>query len=452
MKRSTRIVGVVVLAELLICGVIYFQKSSQPTPPIPNLKVVDSLTAADLEAAAQQCVSPQQWHHLAELYMAYGFYPEARSTFARAVALQPKSADFAFDYAFCLARTGDLDESNQQFENAIELGHSNPAAARFFIGRNYLRAEDPEAAAESFRKSSKIPLAKFELAKILFRQDKLDESEKLLIQVLTEEPNTIQPYVLLAQIAQQRGDEKAWLANSIEGASKWLRVESPFGKERQKLRETVATIGYEKLLYENTVLVNQKQHLEARRGLKKLQEIEWNLFAQDALIRCAIQSAQVPVSVKLIEERIDRFGPASLWLSRLAESKLKMGRNEEAVEDWIRGGKLNSDEAGLKCYEFLGRYFLTTGNDEETSEKYQAIGILHAVNESLKYEKFEDAERFAESAIELDGQSSEAYYLLGRAKLGVAKSTEAIEAFQKCLELEPTHGRAQRQLKALGEL
>lgn len=450
MRRATKVFGSIVLIEFLVCGVIYYQKASQATPPIPNLTIVDSLTSTDLRSAVEQCTTPTDWHRLAQIYMANGFYPEARSTFERATQLNPDSAEFAFDYAFCLARMGIVEESNQQFEKAIELGHSNPAAAMFFIGRNHLRAEDPDSAEKAFRKSAQIPLAKYELAKILFRRGKLDESEELLGEVLSAEPNTIQPYVMLAQIAQQNGDQKTWLNNSIEGASKWLRIKSPFGDEREKLKKIITTLGYEKLLAENTILVNQRQNRIARSGLKELQKVEWNLFAQDALIRCAIQSAQIPVSVNLIEERMARFGPASLWLSRLAESQMVLDQPEAAIESWIRGGKLNSDASGRKCYQNLGRYYLESEGDKETSEKYQALGIIGVINESLKFGDFPKAVRLAKAGIELDPESAECFYLLGRAELGVLKSEDAINAFRKCLELQPTHGRAQRQLMALG--
>lgn len=449
MKRGTLLIGAVVLLELVACFLIFNFRASQPSPPIPNLEIVDSLTSEALLAAAGDCKSPSDWHRLAQIYMAYGFYPEARATFARAAELDPASSDYAFDYAFCLARIGRAEESNRQFENAIELGHPNPDAANFFVARNYLRLEDADSAEQYFRKSSQIPLAKFELAKILFRRGEYDESESLLRESLRAEPDAVQPYVLLAQVAQNRGDQQAWYSNSIEGANKWVRMKSPFGDERKELMETLSSVGYEKKLQESVVLVAQKQNMMARRGLKALQEVEWNLNAQEALIRCAIQSGQIPVSVKLIEERMERFGPSSLWLKRLAESQLAMGDSEAAVEAWIRGGKLNSDKTGAECYQYLARYLLQSKDDVEASEKYQALGILGVIRDSLTYEKYDEALGYARAAVELDPSSAEAFFLLGRAELGVLKLDNAIAAFRKCLELTPTHGRARRQLKAL---
>ena len=77
-------------------------------------------------------------------------------------------------------------------------------------------------------------------------------------------------------------------------------MESPFGDERDKVRESFTSIGYEKRLVENSNLVNQRQERIARPALKELQAEEWNLTTQDTLIRAAIQSAQIPMSVELI--------------------------------------------------------------------------------------------------------------------------------------------------------
>lgn len=452
MKRSTKFFAVIVAVQLAVFGWMYYSRYALPSPPVPNLSIIDSRTAGELKEVIEKCTSPEDWHQLARYYMALGFYPEARATFGRAVELNPDSAEFAFDYAFCLSRMAIVEESNRQFQRAIDLGHEKAAAAMFFTGRNHLRDENPDAAKAAFRKSATIPLAKFELAKVLFRNGELEESESLLNEVLLAEANTIQPYVLLAQVAQQKGDRREWLINSIEGANKRLRTKSPFGEERKRVQETFSSIGYAKELRRNEILVNQRAEIDARGPLKDLQDIEWNIQTQDVRIRCATQSANIVRSVDLINERMERFGPASTLLSRLAESHRMLGNLDQAVEAWIRGGKLNTDKYGPKCYQYLARYYQESSGDRELSEKYQALGIIGVIQETLRVEEYKTAASIARTATKLAPDSAEYYFLLGRAQMGLAKRDEAVIALQKALELDPTHGRAQRQLEALGGL
>jgi cytochrome c-type biogenesis protein CcmH/NrfG len=55
-------------------------------------------------------------------------------------------------------------------------------------------------------------------------------------------------------------------------------------------------------------------------------------------------------------------------------------------------------------------------------------------------------------ATRFDPTSAEAQFLYGRVLLGKAKTPEAIAAFKKCLELDPTFGRAKMYLEGMGEL
>ena len=451
MRQATKFLLVVLLIEVTVCGFFYYQKSNQPTPAVPNLASVDEITRADFESAIATCKSPEEWTELARIFMAHGFYPEANATFARACEKDPTSKELAYDYAFCLSRSGDFAESNRQFERALDLGDTRVLEANYFIGRNHLRGENSDAAEEAFRKSSDLPIAKFELAKILYRKGKLDEAEEWLKKSLRDEPDAPQALGLLSNVRLKKGDRVAALGDSLEASNYWSRIPTPFAQERERLMKIHAKIGYSKQLEDAIVRTNQMKHEEARKDLKRLQAIEWNPAAQESLIKCANQGRRLHVAVDLIRERIERFGQASTWYARLGETLLEIGETEEALEAWTKGAELNSDDNGKNCNRNLARFYIEQNGDLESSQKYQGIGIIGFSKEAMRYGKYLESLDFSKKATELDPQSAEAFFVYGKTLAGLGRMDAAIEAFKTSIKLDPTHGRSLMHLEAMGE-
>jgi tetratricopeptide (TPR) repeat protein len=454
MSKGITFFSLFLLVELLVCGFLFYKKSLEPTPPVPNLSVVDELTRADLQSMIAETQSPEDWHWLALAYMSCGYFSEATATFERASELSPESAQVAFDYGFCLSRIGAMEESNRQFEKAIELKYPDAADAMYFIGRNYLRAEDPEKAEQAFRKAVKLPISKFELAKILYRNGDLDEAEALLKEVVRSERGTLQTFVLRSQIAQKRGDRLQTVSQSVETDGKWVRIKTPFGDERNKLMKNYGQFGFEKAIQEAISLANPRQHREARPRFIAVQKAEWNPVSQEAFIKMSILSGRISEAIDLINERIERFGPSSDMLLKLGECYMQRdneGDIDKAIECWLRGGDINTDRSARECYRNLATYYQDTVGDQKTSEQYQTQGLILYANEVLGIEEFEKALPMAAMATRFSPDSAEAAFIMGRTKLGLAKLPEAVAAFKRCLELDPTHGRAKKYLEALEE-
>ncbi|MDG1874174.1 MAG: tetratricopeptide repeat protein, partial [Mariniblastus sp.] len=392
------------------------------------------------------------WHQLGKIYMAHGFYPEAIVTFARTCQLDPTSAEIAFDFAFCLSRAGQFEESNRQFERAIELETPKVVQANFFIGRNFLRAEDPVSAEQAFRKASVLPIAKFELAKILYRRGELDDAEEWLRKTLKEELDTPQTLGLLSKVHRGKGQRGAAVGDSLEAANYWSRIPIPFATERDELMKTHAELGYGKRLQEAMAKTNEYKHEESRKLLQLLQEVEWNPATQDNLVKCANQGRRLHIAMELMREKIRRFGPSSTLYSRLGETLLELGETEEALAAWTKGANLNSDDYGKNCFRNLARYYIEHEGDLEKSQKFQALGIIGFAKEAMSYGKFEEAVGFAEKAIQLNSESAEAYFIHGQTLVQLGRMEAAIEALNIALRLDPTHGRSLMQLEALGEV
>lgn len=452
MRREVSFTLVVIAIEVVVFGYLYFQKTSQPTPPRPNLAIVDSFTEDDLAFFRDTTKVPADWYWLGQAYMAAGYYAEAQATFGRAAELMPDSAFVAFDNGFCLSRVGNLEEANSEFQRAIELEHPKAAHAMYFIGRNHLRNEDPKKAEEAFRKAVKIPLSKFELAKILYRRGDLDEAESLLTEVVRAEKGTVQTFVLRSQIELKRGNVAGAEKQSIEADSKWVRIRSPFGEQRQRMMENNSKFGYYAKAKEAMAKVAQHENRVAREKVKEVLGEEFDLNVQDSFIKLDVFVGRVKEAVELIEERIERFGPNSSILLTLGDVQMLRGEEEIALQAWMEGIDINSDKSARDCCKRVANYYGNTVLDKEKSLVYQAIGAELYAQEGILLEEFGLANQQATLAVKFNPSSAEAFYLLGRSELGLGKTSAASNSFNRCLELEPTHGRSLLCLKSLGEI
>ena len=451
MRREVIFTVLVIAIEIVVFGYLTYQKAYQQTPPIPNLEVVDSFTEEDLTYFRDTTKTPEDWHWLGQAYMAAGFYAEATATFARAAELMPDSAMVAFDNAFCLSRVGRLVQGNSEFQRAIDLGHPKSADAMYFIGRNHLRNNDPNNAEIAFRKAVKIPLAKFQLAKILYRRGDLDEAETLLTEVVRAEKGTVQTFVLRSQIELKRGDVLGAGKQSIEADSKWVRIKSPFGEQRGRLMDNNSKFGFYLKAKEAMAKVAQHENRVARKKVTEVLDEEFNLLVHDSFIKLDIFVGRIKEALELVEKRIERFGPNSSILLTLGDVRKMRGDNELALEAWEQGIDINSDKAARDCCKRVANYYGSELKNKEKSLFYQALGAELYAKEGILLEEFELANQQANLAVKFNPTSAEAFYLLGRSELGLGKTEAAADAFNQSLELEPTHGRSLLCLKSLGQ-
>jgi tetratricopeptide (TPR) repeat protein len=63
--------------------------------------------------------------------------------------------------------------------------------------------------------------------------------------------------------------------------------------------------------------------------------------------------------------------------------------------------------------------------------------------------KFDEAVIALQESIKIDNTFPFTYLWLGKSYVGLQKNEEAIAAYNKCLELDPTNEEAQRDLKSL---
>src|SRR5205823_679976 len=83
--------------------------------------------------AAAKCQTAGEWRKLAQTLFASGYFAEAEACYRQAATLVPDNANIAFDWGFLLSQMGRMDESNRQFEKALELKYEKPDHCWYFI-------------------------------------------------------------------------------------------------------------------------------------------------------------------------------------------------------------------------------------------------------------------------------------------------------------------------------
>ena len=450
MRRPTKFLTIALLIEVIVLGWLYYSKVAQSAAPMPRLETVDTLTAADLAEKSKACTTGEEFHELGDLLLAYDFYPEANAAYKRAAELLPESAELAYDYGYSLLQTDQVESSIEQFSKAIELKSERASEAMYFVGRNHLRAGDSEKAEVAFRKAALIPRAKFEAAKILVRKGEIDQAKEYLVDIGKLQPNRVQTSGLLTRIAEKKGDERKWTSYSGDTMNKWKAIDDPIEDEDSRLNSIYRRIGFVAKRIELVQIAKEKLVVGTIDKLKAMQEVDFDSVLQQFLIDRAYRTSRYSEAIELIEERNDRLGVSSVQLSRKAECYMKSGEYDLAVENWVRGAKLNTDAGGRVCNENISRFYLSVQIEEQKSIPFQIEGLGATVFEAVQHREFASGLGFAKKLVELGPENAECYYLQGLTQLGVGQLDNAIESFKKCTQLDPTHGRGLLQLKSLG--
>ncbi|MFK7767082.1 MAG: tetratricopeptide repeat protein [Mariniblastus sp.] len=451
MRRQTIFLLIALLVECVVLGLICNAKLQQAAAPVPRIDAMDSVTAEEISKLADDCTTGPEFHKLGIFYLGLNFYPEAAFALGRASELTADSAELAFDYGFALKLIGETEKSNEQFQKAIDLKSAKSAEAMYFIGRNHLRTEDSEKALTAFNKAARIPKAKYESARIATREGRFDDAKELLKDIGRSQPNRVQTSSLLATIAEKQEQQPQKIRFEIETDAKWKGIDEPNNVEWKRINYEEGKIGFSRKQAELIASIKDQMVVGSIAKLRKLQDDEWNRDIQDFFIERAFKTSRFEEAIKLIEERNARVGPSSKWLSRLGECHLNNGNHEEAIKAWIRGAELFSDGGGRTCYESISRYYTSVKPDIQKSIPFQVEGLGAMIFESVQHRQFNDGFGFAKKLVSLDPSSAESSYLLGVTQLGTGRLEEAVSSFKKCIELDPTHGRALRQLSTLGQ-
>jgi tetratricopeptide (TPR) repeat protein len=291
-------------------------------------------------------------------------FDDSRQTIDEALKLSPDIAAAHLLSARLYVEAGQLEAAERELDVARQLEPIH-AEADYLSGVIYQRWEQPEKALDFYQKA--CDQAPAELAYLLAKAETLvllnrtDEALDLLQAKVTyfEHSGTIRDEVGLLLIQQGKYDEAAEI----------LRRGSILAPEELTIREHLAL-----------ALYYAKRYPEAIDVLSPLLQDEH--FAKRA----------------------------DLWLA-LGESRVNIGQDEQAVEDFQQAAQSMPDSAGL--WLSLGKAQLQLNN-------------LRGADAALR------------RSVELDSNNGESQLLLGYLRLRQGQAREALGAFEKASELDPS--------------
>jgi tetratricopeptide (TPR) repeat protein len=457
MNRFQWVLAAVLAAELATGAVLFRQRWNRPTPPVAELSYTDPLLADQIRDLIRKCRTPDDWARLGEIYLAYGYFPEAEACYRVAAQGAPASPDHAYNWGFALERIGQLEEANREYERAIALGHPRPEDCWYYIGKNGLRQEKAEEAREAFQKAGNQPSARYEYARLMVRSGTSREAIPLLDKLAAEHPQAVQPYLLRYRIEVfQGGALEGVYADKAGRAMKVLP--SPWYKEFKRLEDVHDELGVAGEWLACKEMLAKGEHDEAEPRLRHAHRLWWDPAGIDLLAKVEARHRRLGEAINLLQEVIDRAGPSVHFLTRLGDMYEQTGQLDRAVEAWSRAVQLGF-APGAKYQDYqhrkLAAYYERKG-DKEAARRHLALAYYATGHEAFwddelsEDRKLPAARRAFEQAVEFDPGSPHAWFYVGETRRLLNEPEDARQAYKRCLEINPDHGRALAGLALLG--
>jgi tetratricopeptide (TPR) repeat protein len=438
------------VAEWAIGGLVAYRRLSREVPaPVPDLTAVDPVTADDIRAKVASCRTPEQWAALGEVYLATGFFPEAEACLRDAASLAPANADFVFRHAYALERLGRPEEAIADYEAAVRLNHPRAADCWYYVGKNHLRREQAGPAAAAFERARALPAARYELALLQAQAGQLAQADAEARRLSEEFPAAYDPVSLRYRLALARNDLPAADVLADQFARRPQPLHSPFYTEVDWVTRTANGVGRSRRYHDAEREMQAGRVANAEVGLRKLLAVGWAPEVADRLAEVLFAVGRQREASEVLAEAVARGGPSfgRLWL--LGQAYDATAQPARALETWERAARLATGPWAEGLWRDLAGRYDRTG-DRDKARAFLARAHLAAGMNRLHAGAPGDAVPALRRAVEADPRLAHAWYALGEAHRAGRQPADARAAYERCLAIDPDHGRARRALKLLG--
>lgn len=448
MTRVQWLLMVVVTAELASGGYVLSRRLGRATPPVPDLAAVDPVAAEDLRVLAANCSTPAQWARLGEVYLATGFFPESAACFRTASALDWASADFAFKHAFALERIGMLDEANAQYEAAILRNHPRAAHCRYYMARNHLRLEQADRAMNEFKEAGALAGARYELAVLNARAGRIAEADAEATRLSAEFPETYEPVSLRYRLAVARQKQLAADRFADLFVNRPRPLPTPFDTEVAWVFGVANGVGRDRLFRDAGREMQAGRAGSAEANLRRALAAGWSPEMTDKLADVLFALGRPQEAAAVLAEAVARGGPSFGLLWRLGQAYDALGQPQRAVELWERAAQSATGPGAKGLWQDLAERYQRTGNPVR-AKPFQAKALLSDAMDELSAGKAPAAIAALKQAVKADPNFAHAWYYWGEAYRADDRPSDSRPAYERCLQIDPDHGRALRALKLL---
>ncbi|QDT93724.1 tetratricopeptide repeat protein [Gimesia algae] len=459
MIQLIRLLLILLVAELGYCGYLIAERLARPIPVLPEAKYIDPLLMADYRelAAEAESGSSREWIRLGQAFLGQGFYGYAENCFRQAARIDPDDALAQASYAFCLERTGRMQVSTREYEKLeaysakTDTPFASPRHYLYAIGRNYLREENVEKAEEIFRKNNGFPPADYQLAKLLVRSGRAEEALPYIERNLAATPYSLIFNQLQAQALESLGRlaEAKQAEDRLERAMYQIPLNfntdflTPYSKRHGIQKEVEA---YNQLLERNDMdhLAKKLDEVLELMSERRIPQYKATLIS---MLEVEFQRKNPERMLKLIQ-KLKEFGVENAeTLQFEAGAYLLSGDMEKAVPLLQRVLEMSPT---IEVHQTLADYYDQQKNTEKRDYHQAKIALLFAMI-NFRNNQLKPAEEAIVRSVELNPLDPQTWFYYAEIKRVLGDQASAKEAYQKCLKLNPNHGRASRELALLNQ-
>ena len=451
-----RLLMVLLAVELGYCGYLIADRMARPLPVLPAAENIDSRLMTDFQELARQAESGsnKEWVRLGQAFLGQGFYSYAENCFQQARQMDPHDVLAQASYAFCLDRTGRMQASTREYEKLETLSGTadEPFTSRrhylYAMGRNYLREENAEKAEEIFRLNKGFQPADYQLAKLLVRSGRVEEALPYIERNLAATPNSL----IFNQLQAQAFESLGRLAEAKQA--------------RDKVEHALALVE----LHFNTALLRP---YSKRHGIQKEVEAFNQLLGRNDMDHVAQKLDEL---LKLLNARLPQYQATLISMLEVEYQRKNPQLILQLIQKLKANGVVNAEtmqfEAGaymlagdmekavpllekmlemtptIEVHQTLAEYYGYQNNPEKR-DYHQAKKTLLLAMINFRNNRLKSAGEAVERSLELNPQDPQAWFYNAEIKRLLGDEAAAIAAYQKCLKLNPNHGRAIRELELL---
>lgn len=457
MIQLIRMLLILLVVETGYCGYLVAKRMSRPLPVLPNAENIDSLIMEEYRGLAHEAETgyAPEWIRLGQAFLGQGMYAYAENCFAEAARQDPESAVAQSSYAFCLERTGRMADSTREYEKLKDMKadtsvpFTSPKHYLYAIGRNYLRQEKPDEAEQAFLQNTDFQPADFQRAKLLLRSGRAEEALLIVERNLKESPNSLYfgflKYLALEELG--RDFEAKQAADQVERAMYVV----PLNFNTEFIMPYSKRLGVSKAIEDYNQMLDRDDmdHLA-----KKLDEV-FELMGDR-------RTPQVKATVmRMIEVEFQRKNPERmlLLLNKLNEFGIEepdtiqfkggvyllKGDLKTAEEYLLRVAEMSPT---IEIHETLANIY-NDRNDTQKRDYHQGKMALLAAMMSFRNDNLVVAEEAIQQSVDKNPNDPQAWFYFAEIKRLLKDRQAAREAYEKCLKLNPNHGRAIDELKLL---
>ena len=444
--------------EAVVFGQAIYEQLSRPAPPRPPVELlVDTETAADfrkLWTAADAAGQSEDWLALGQAFAVYGFFPEADRCLGRARQLAPQSVDTLFWSGLVLNRLGQTTRSTEHLSRVAGLDAKRRDECRYISARNHLRGDAADAIADTKSAEAEVRqigpnhlAGQYLLAYLLVHSDRPGEAMPILDRLIADRDDIHRLYQLRATAAEHLGDPD--MARRDRERAERVPQTIPTDAVADRLGERSNEFGLDNRILRAGRLASPRNLDAVVKELNTILEIAYRPRVARLLASIELRRGRSASAAKLLENLIHRDGST-------AETLIELGlARQAAVDDPDKVLATFQQALQYRLDPEICRLMIRLAKERGSREELERLEALGRHTEGLqafRENRLEEAAPLFRLATAVaHREQAESFYFLGECLRHQGRHQPAVDAYRRCLELRPQHGRAADAVDRLGE-